>query len=112
MKLVIAVIKPFKLDAVREAVAEIGINGMTVFDVRGFGRQGGETEVYRGGADRVHFLPKLRLEIACADDMCSSVASTVAKAAQTGRLGDGKIFILDLMNVIRVRTGDIGADAI
>ncbi len=112
MKLITAVIKPFKLDDVREALAEIGIQGMTVTEVKGFGRQKGHTELYRGAEYVVDFLPKVKLEIAVPSEMEENVVEVIIKSASTGKIGDGKIFISSLEEVIRIRTGETGADAI
>lgn len=112
MKLVSAVIKPFKLDDVRAALSEIGVQGVTVTEVKGFGRQKGHTELYRGAEYVVDFLPKVKLEIAVGDDMLEKVIDAVAKAANTGKIGDGKIFVSPLEQVIRIRTGETGEDAI
>ncbi|MBQ0795776.1 MULTISPECIES: P-II family nitrogen regulator [Zhongshania] len=112
MKLVSAVIKPFKLDDVRAALSEIGVQGVTVTEVKGFGRQKGHTELYRGAEYVVDFLPKVKLEIAVSDDLVEKVIDTVTKAANTGKIGDGKIFVTALEQVIRIRTGETGEDAI
>ncbi len=112
MKLVTAIIKPFKLDDVREALSDIGINGITITEVKGFGRQKGHTEMYRGAEYVVDFLPKIKLEIACADDMTESVISAIMDAANTGKIGDGKIFITPLEQVIRIRTGETDENAL
>ena len=112
MKLVTAVIKPFKLDDVREALSEIGVQGMTVTEVKGFGRQKGHTELYRGAEYVVDFLPKVKLEIAIDDAILDQVLDVITKAANTGKIGDGKIFVSDLEQVIRIRTGEIGPDAL
>jgi nitrogen regulatory protein PII len=112
MKLITAIIKPFKLDDVREALSDIGIQGITVTEVKGFGRQKGHTELYRGAEYVVDFLPKIKLEIAAGSDMVDSVVEAIAKSAATGKIGDGKIFISSLEEVIRIRTGETGADAI
>lgn len=112
MKLVSAVIKPFKLDDVRAALSEIGVQGVTVTEVKGFGRQKGHTELYRGAEYVVDFLPKVKLEIAVADSLLEKVIDTVTKAAHTGKIGDGKIFVTELEQVIRIRTGETGEDAI
>ncbi|AMO66954.1 MULTISPECIES: P-II family nitrogen regulator [Zhongshania] len=112
MKLVSAVIKPFKLDDVRAALSEIGVQGVTVTEVKGFGRQKGHTELYRGAEYVVDFLPKVKLEIAVTDDQVEKVIDTVTKAACTGKIGDGKIFVTSLEQVIRIRTGETGEDAI
>ncbi|GAA4091484.1 P-II family nitrogen regulator [Zhongshania borealis] len=112
MKLVSAVIKPFKLDDVRAALSEIGVQGVTVTEVKGFGRQKGHTELYRGAEYVVDFLPKVKLEIAVSDDQVEKVIDTVTKAACTGKIGDGKIFVTSLEQVIRIRTGETGEEAI
>ena len=112
MKLVIAVIKPFKLDEVRDALTRIGIHGMTVSEVKGYGRQKGHTEIYRGAEYAVNFLPKLRLEVAVASEQLDQVVDQLQAAARTGQIGDGKIFVSSLDEVIRIRTGETGAEAI
>jgi len=112
MKLVTAIIKPFKLDDVREALSEIGIQGMTVTEIKGFGRQKGHTELYRGAEYVVDFLPKIKLEVAVADDMTDKVIEAISKAANSGKIGDGKIFVYDLEQVIRIRTGESGTEAL
>ena len=112
MKKIEAVIKPFKLDEVKESLSEIGVHGMTVTEVKGFGRTGGKKEVYRGSAYVVDFVPKVKLEIIVADDNVHQVISTIAEAAKTGRIGDGKIFVTPVDEVVRIRTGETGADAI
>lgn len=112
MKLVTAVIKPFKLDDVREALSEIGVQGITVTEVKGFGRQKGHTELYRGAEYVVDFLPKVKLEVAIGDDMLDRVIEAISKAANTGKIGDGKIFVVALEQAIRIRTGETGTDAI
>ncbi|MGK2913690.1 MAG: P-II family nitrogen regulator [Porticoccaceae bacterium] len=112
MKLITAIIKPFKLDEVREALADVGVQGITVTEVKGFGRQKGHTELYRGAEYVVDFLPKIKLEIAIGDDLVDSVVEAVTKAANTGKIGDGKIFITSLEEVIRIRTGETGVDAV
>ncbi|MES2919527.1 MAG: P-II family nitrogen regulator [Pseudomonadota bacterium] len=112
MKLVTAVIKPFKLDDVREALSDIGVQGITVTEVKGFGRQKGHTELYRGAEYVVDFLPKVKIEIATSDDQLDSVIEAITKAASTGKIGDGKIFVTDLEQTIRIRTGETGVDAI
>ena len=112
MKMILAVIKPSRLDAVLEAVTEAGASGLTVTEVRGYGRQKGKTEVYRGAEYEVKLLPKVKLEIAVPDDIAESVTAAVARAANTGKIGDGKIFVLDLEKVMRIRTGEQGAAAV
>ena len=112
MKLVTAVIKPFKMDDVRAALSEIGVQGITVTEVKGFGRQKGHTELYRGAEYVVDFLPKVKLEIAIGDDQVEATIDAIVKSANTGKIGDGKIFVTPLENVIRVRTGETGADAL
>jgi nitrogen regulatory protein PII len=112
MKLVTAIIKPFKMDDVREALSEIGIDGMTVTEVKGFGRQKGHTELYRGAEYSVDFLPKIKFEIAVKDDFSERVVETIVKSAQTGKIGDGKIFVTNIEGVTRIRTGEIDDEAI
>lgn len=112
MKMIIAIIKPFKLDDVHEALMEIGIPGLTVSEVRGFGRQKGHTELYRGAEYVVDFLPKLRIELALPEAMVESAIDAICKAAYTGKIGDGKIFVYSLEQVVRVRTGEVGEDAL
>ncbi|MBL4797403.1 MAG: P-II family nitrogen regulator [Oleispira sp.] len=112
MKLVTAVVKPFKLDDVREALSEIGVQGITVTEVKGFGRQKGHTELYRGAEYVVDFLPKVKIEVAVSDEQTEQVIEAVTKAANTGKIGDGKIFVTNLEQIIRIRTGETGADAI
>ena len=112
MKMITAVIKPFKLDDVRESLADIGVQGITVTEVKGFGRQKGHTELYRGAEYVVDFLPKVKLEVAISDDLVDSTVEAITKSAATGKIGDGKIFISSLEEVIRIRTGETGADAI
>lgn len=112
MKLVTAVIKPFKLDEVREALGDIGVSGVTVTEVKGFGRQKGHTELYRGAEYVVDFLPKVKVEVALTDGMLESAVEVISKAAATGKIGDGKIFISELEDAIRIRTGETGSDAI
>jgi nitrogen regulatory protein P-II 2 len=112
MKLVTAIIKPFKLDDVREALSEIGVQGVTVTEVKGFGRQKGHTELYRGAEYVVDFLPKVKLEIAISGSMLDQTLEAITKAANTGKIGDGKIFVSDLSQVIRIRTGETGDEAI
>lgn len=112
MKLVTAVIKPFKLDDVREALSDIGVQGITVTEVKGFGRQKGHTELYRGAEYVVDFLPKVKIDIAIGDEQVDQVIEAITKAANTGKIGDGKIFVTALEQVIRIRTGESGVDAI
>ncbi|ASP38103.1 transcriptional regulator [Bacterioplanes sanyensis] len=112
MKLITAVVKPFKLDDVREALSEIGVQGITVTEVKGFGRQKGHTELYRGAEYVVDFLPKVKIEVAVTEELTDKVIEAVTKAANTGKIGDGKIFVSTLEQVIRIRTGETGADAI
>jgi len=112
MQKVEAVIKPFKLDEVKEALNAIGVQGITVCEVKGFGRQKGHTELYRGAEYVVDFLPKIKLEIVAADDLIPKIVSTIQSAANTGRIGDGKIFVLPVIEAVRIRTGDRGEDAI
>jgi len=112
MKMITAIIKPFKLDDVREAVADIGIQGITVTEVKGFGRQRGHTELYRGAEYIVDFLPKAKIELAVADDVAEQVIEAIANTARTGKIGDGKIFVTDLVQAVRIRTGETGAEAV
>ena len=112
MKLISAIIKPFKLDDVREALADIGVSGITVIEVKGFGRQKGHTELYRGAEYVVDFLPKIKIEIAVDDSLEETVIDAITGAARTGKIGDGKIFITELKQVIRIRTGETGPDAL
>ena len=112
MKLITAIIKPFKMDDVREALSEIGVAGVTATEVKGFGRQKGHTELYRGAEYVVDFLPKIKLEIAVADEMVEKAVSTIVNAANTGKIGDGKIFVSNLEQVVRIRTGETGEVAI
>jgi len=112
MKLVSAIIKPFKLDDVREALSEIGVQGITVTEVKGFGRQKGHTELYRGAEYVVDFLPKVKLEVAINDDLTEQVIEAISKAANTGKIGDGKIFVYPLEQAVRIRTGETGPDAL
>ncbi len=112
MKLVTAIIKPFKLDEVREALSAIGVQGITVTEVKGFGRQKGHTELYRGAEYVVNFLPKVKIEAAIKDDLLDQVIEAIEKSANTGKIGDGKIFVFDLQQVVRIRTGETGADAL
>ena len=112
MKLVVAIIKPFKLDDVREALAEVGVQGITVTEVKGFGRQKGHTELYRGAEYVVDFLPKVKIEVAVTDDKLDPAIEVITKAAHTGKIGDGKVFVLTLDQAIRIRTGETGKDAL
>jgi nitrogen regulatory protein PII len=112
MKLIIAIIKPFKLDEVKEALTAIGVEGMTVTEVKGFGRQKGHKEIYRGSEYTVDFLPKMKLEIAVTDDIYVKVVETIVKAAKTGKIGDGKVFVMPLEEVVRIRTSESGDVAI
>jgi nitrogen regulatory protein P-II 2 len=112
MKLVVAVIKPFKLDDVREALTPLGVQGLTVTEVKGFGRQKGQTEIYRGAEYHVSFLPKVKIEVAVSSDRVDAVVEAIMNAAQTGKIGDGKIFVLDLLRAVRIRTGELDADAL
>ncbi|MEY3607979.1 MAG: hypothetical protein RLZZ447_767 [Verrucomicrobiota bacterium] len=112
MKLIIAIIKPFKLEEVKEALAAAGIEGMTVTEVKGFGRQKGHTEIYRGSEYTVDFLPKVKLEVAVSDDLAGKAIDAIAKAARTGKIGDGKIFVVPLEEVVRIRTDERGEKAV
>lgn len=112
MKLVMAIIKPFKLDDVREALTALGVQGLTVGEVRGFGRQKGQTEIYRGAEYAVSFVPKMKLEVAVDDDLAIPVVDAIRKAANTGRISDGKIFMLDIAHAVRIRTGETGVEAL
>ncbi len=112
MKMITAIVKPFKLDDVREALSEIGVQGITVTEVKGFGRQKGHTELYRGAEYVVDFLPKVKIEIAVADGLVDQVIEAISKAANTGKIGDGKIFVSQIEQAIRIRTGEVGDDAI
>ena len=112
MKLVTAIIKPFKLDEVREALSAVGVSGITVTEVKGFGRQKGHTELYRGAEYVVDFLPKVKIEAAIKDDVLDQVIEAIEKSANTGKIGDGKIFVFDLQQVVRIRTGETGSDAV
>ena len=112
MKLIIAAIKPFKLEEVREALTEVGVRGMMVSDIKGFGSQSGHTEIYRGAEYEVNFVPKVKLEIVVAADLADQVVETLAKTARTDKIGDGKIFVLDVESALRVRTGETNEDAI
>jgi len=112
MKLVIAIIKPFKLDDVREALSDIGVKGITVSEVKGFGRQKGHTELYRGAEYVVDFLPKVKIEVVISDDMLDQTIDSITNSAKTGKIGDGKIFVIEISNVVRIRTGETGVDAL
>jgi len=112
MKMITAIIKPFKLDDVRQAVSDIGIQGITVTEVKGFGRQRGHTELYRGAEYVVDFLPKAKIELAVADELAEQVIEAIANTARTGKIGDGKIFVSELVEAIRIRTGETGAEAV
>ena len=112
MKLISAIIKPFKLDDVREALSEIGVQGMTVTEVKGFGRQKGHTELYRGADYVVDFLPKVKLDVAVREDQVDQIVEAISKAAKTGKIGDGKIFVYNIDQVIRIRTGESGPEAL
>ena len=112
MKLITAIIKPFKLDEVREALSAIGVQGITVTEVKGFGRQKGHTELYRGAEYVVDFLPKVKIEAALTDDLVDRAIEAIERAANTGKIGDGKIFVFDLLQVVRIRTGETGANAL
>lgn len=112
MKLVIAIIKPFKLDAVRDALVGIGVHGMTITEVKGYGRQKGHTEIYRGAEYAVNFLPKIRIEVAVTAEEADNVVETIGSAAKTGQIGDGKIFVVPIDHTIRIRTGETDADAL
>ena len=112
MKMLIAIIKPFKLDAVREALSDMGVQGMTVTEVRGFGRQKGHTELYRGAEYQVDLLPKVKLELALAPEQVDVAVEAIQKAAKTGNIGDGKIFVYDLNQTVRIRTGETGVEAV
>ena len=112
MKLIIAIIKPFKLDDVREALTGVGVTGMTVTEVKGFGRQKGQTEIYRGAEYSTNMVPKIKLEIACGSDICDRVVEAIQAAASTGAIGDGKIFVLPVEEAIRIRTGESGVEAL
>ena len=112
MKLVMAIIKPFKLDEVREALTTLGVDGLTVSEVKGFGRQKGQTEIYRGAEYEVNFLPKIKIEVAVTNDLLEQVIETIQGSANTGQIGDGKIFVTNVEDVIRIRTGETGNEAI
>ncbi len=112
MKLITAIIKPFKLDEVREALSDVGVTGLTITDVKGFGRQKGHTELYRGSEYVVDFLPKTKIEVAVSDDNADSVIDTISKVSNTGKIGDGKIFVSSLEQVVRIRTGELNEEAL
>ena len=112
MKLIMAIIKPFKLDDVREALTPLGVQGLTVTEVKGFGRQKGQTEIYRGAEYHVNFLPKVKIEVAVRADLADQVVEAIMKAGQTGKIGDGKIFVLDIERAVRIRTGELDAEAL
>ena len=112
MKLVVAIVKPHRLDEVKEALQDLDVNGLTTTDVEGFGRQRGHTEIYRGAEYRVDFVPKVKVEVLCDDDQVSGVVDAVAKAARTGKIGDGKIWVVPVEQVLRIRTGEMGPDAL
>jgi nitrogen regulatory protein P-II 2 len=112
MKLVMAIVKPFKLDEVREALAPLGVQGLTVTEVKGFGRQKGQTEIYRGAEYHVSFLPKVKIEVAVTADQVEGVIEAICRVAQTGKIGDGKIFVLDIERAVRIRTGEVDAAAL
>jgi nitrogen regulatory protein PII len=112
MKMVMAIVKPFKLDDVREALAEVGVQGITVTEVKGFGRQRGHTELYRGAEYVVDFLPKIKIEVAVTDELLERVVEAIQKSASSGKIGDGKIFVWQLDQVVRIRTGELDADAL
>jgi nitrogen regulatory protein P-II 2 len=112
MKLIMAIIKPFKLDDVREALTPLGVQGLTVSEVKGFGRQKGQTEIYRGAEYHVNFLPKVKIELAVPADLADQVVEAITKAARTDKIGDGKIFVLDVARVVRIRTGETNLDAL
>jgi nitrogen regulatory protein P-II 2 len=112
MKLIMAIIKPFKLDDVREALTPLGVQGLTVSEVKGFGRQKGQTEIYRGAEYHVNFLPKVKIELAVAADLADQVVEAITKSAHTGKIGDGKIFVLDLERAVRIRTGETDIEAL
>lgn len=112
MKLVVAIVKPHRLDEVKEALRDVGVNGLTTTEVEGFGRQRGHTEVYRGAEYQVDFVPKLKVEVLCDDDQVQGVVDAVTKAARTGKIGDGKIWVVPVEQVVRIRTGEMGPDAL
>jgi nitrogen regulatory protein P-II 2 len=112
MKMIVAIIKPFMLDPVRDALTELGIQGMTVSEVKGFGRQKGHTEIYRGAEYAIDFLPKVKIEIAVGDDVAERVVEAIQKSAATGKIGDGKVFVTELVKAVRIRTGETDSDAL
>jgi nitrogen regulatory protein PII len=112
VKLVVAIVKPFKLDEVKEALRDAGVNGLTTTEVEGFGRQRGHTEVYRGAEYQVDFVPKVKIEIVCDDEQVTRIVDAIAKAARTGKIGDGKIWVVPAEQVVRIRTGEMGPDAL
>ncbi len=112
MKLIMAIIKPFKLDEVREALLPLGVQGLTVSEVKGFGRQKGQTEIYRGAEYQVNFLPKVKIEVAVPESLAEQVTEAITKSAHTGKIGDGKIFVIDIERAVRIRTGEVDAAAI
>ena len=112
MKLIMAIIKPFKLDEVRDALTPLGVQGLTVSEVKGFGRQKGQTEIYRGAEYHVNFLPKLKIEVAVASDLADQVVEAITQTARTGKIGDGKIFVTDIERAVRIRTGELDAEAL
>jgi nitrogen regulatory protein P-II 2 len=112
MKLIVAIIQPHRLDTIRDALTNIGVHGLTVTEVRGYGRQKGHTEIYRGAEYQIHYVPKLKLEVAIASEKADEVVEAVREAAQTGKIGDGKIFVLDLLSAMRIRTGETDAEAL
>jgi nitrogen regulatory protein PII len=112
VKLVVAIVKPFRLDEVKEALREVGVNGLTTTEVEGFGRQRGHTEVYRGAEYQVDFVPKVKIEILCDDEQVTQIVDAIAKAARTGKIGDGKIWVVPAEQVVRIRTGEMGPDAL
>ena len=112
MKLIIAIIQPHRLDSVRDGLTEIGVHGLTVTEVRGYGRQKGHTEIYRGAEYQIHYVPKLKLEVAVSEELADKAVETIRDAAQTGKIGDGKIFVVDLLSALRIRTGETGSEAL
>lgn len=112
MKLIMAIIKPFKLDDVREALTPLGVQGLTVSEVKGFGRQKGQTEIYRGAEYHVNFLPKVKIEVAVPDDLAEQVVEAIIRSARTGKIGDGKVFVMDMQRAVRIRTGETDNEAL